>query len=401
MLNYSRILHGILLATFAIFASRIEAQDPLPPPFQLEYVSSINDPDLDAITSVAVSPDGRFVYASAYKSGSHAVFSRDKDSGNLKVVQTIKKNHLGGSTALRLNSDGNLAAAASFRSRAVSLYSRNEETGMLEILDFVEPGFPANVQLQFPVDLSFSPDSKYLDVLDGSRVSVFEIVKNGDSFTIEYIDSATDEALSNCRGIAHDPSGKYVFVASSRENTLVALERDDSGKLSLLATIQDETDGATGLESVFGVARSADGKQVYTVSGQQGQGDDSVSVFGFDDAKFTAKQCIVPRDHELAKVSFFNANRNAENVTDVFRGGNEIAVSADGKLVVACATISGSLAVFTRDAQSGELDMIQLVRNKEQLGGVSGIAISPDNRHVYSANEFRDSVSVFQVTRAE
>ena len=378
------------------------AQDKTPPPFQLEYVDSAVDGELDAPTSVVVSPDGRFVYASAYKSGSHAVFSRDQKTGMLKVVQTVQKEHLGGSTALRLSKDGKLAAAASFRGRAVSLYLRAADSGLLTDVDTARSGQPSNLRLQYPIDLSFSHDGRYVDVLDSSNVAVFEIVSDDGSPALKFVESFSDPALVSGRGVYHHPSGKYVFVASNRKHSLVVLERDeDSGKLSRVAVVEDESDGATGLESVFGVTGTADGNTIYTVSGQHGKGDDSVSVFSFDDGQIEAAQCIVPFDDELGRITYFNLNRDAEKLTEVFRGGNEVAVSPDETMVVACATLSASLAVFSRDQQTGRLTMIQIVLSKEQLSGVSGIGFSPDNQHVYSANEFRDTISVFQIKRSE
>ena len=396
------LLHGVVLLSLIAAHSIVGAQDEVPPPFQLEHVETVGDGSLDAPTSVVVSPDGRFVYASAYKSGSHAVFSRDQKTGTLKLVQTVKKDHLAGSTALRLSPDGKLAAAASFGGRAISLYRRDDETGLLTLADVVTAGVPANVGLQYPVDAVFSPDSKYVDVVDRNTVSVLRVISDGDSPAFEFIETFTDPAIYSGRSLVHDPSGKYLFVASNKTHSLVALKRDnDSGRLSLYAAIQDETKGATGLESVFGVAGTADGGTIYTVSGQHGTGDNSVSVFRFDDEELTATQCIVPGEDELGRIAFFNANRNTDKVREVFRGGNEIAVSPDQSMVVACATLSSSLALFTRDKETGELTMIQLVVSRVQLGGVSGIAISPDNRHVYSANEFRDTVSVFQFIRPE
>lgn len=380
----------------------VSAQDRAAPPFQLEYVDSAVDGELDAPTSVVVSPDGRFVYASAYKSGSHAVFARDQKTGTLKVLQTVKMDHLAGSTSLRLSRDGNLAAAASFRGRAVSLYRRDPDSGLLTNADIARSGEPFDVRLQYPIDLTFSHDGRYVDVLDSSNVAVFEIVSDGGSPVLKFVESFSDPALLSCRGIYHHPSGRYVFVASNRRNSLVVLERDDdSGKLTRVAVIEDESDGATGLESVFGVTGTADGDMIYTVSGQHGKGDDSVSVFSFDDGTIKAVQCIVPFDDELGRITYFNLNRDAEKPVEVFRGGNEIVVSPDGSMVVACATLSASLAVFSRDQKTGRLTMIQIVLSKEQLSGVSGIGFSPDNRHVYSANEFRDTISVFQVKRSE
>ncbi|MGZ0170879.1 MAG: hypothetical protein ACKVHE_15095 [Planctomycetales bacterium] len=248
----------------------------------------------------------------------------------------------------------------------MSLYTRNGETGLLTLVDVVRAGNPANVKLQFPVDLAFSPDLKHIDVVDTNSVSVLRVVSDGDLPALEYVETFTDPVLYRCRRIFHDPSGNYLFTASNRTHSLVALKRDDgSGRLSLLAALQDETNGATGLESVFGVTGTADGGSIYTVSGQHGKGDDSASVFRFDDGELTATQCVVPRDHELGRIAYFNANRDTDKVTEVFRGGNEIAVNPDESMVIACATLSASVAVFTRDKETGNLSMIQLVVSKK------------------------------------
>ena len=111
MANYRQTLLSALAFLNGIAAHAIVGAQDEPPSFQLEYVDTAVVGELDPSTSVLVSPDGRFVYASAYKSGSHAVFSRDQKTGTLKVVQTVKKDHLAGSTALRLSRDGKLAAA--------------------------------------------------------------------------------------------------------------------------------------------------------------------------------------------------------------------------------------------------------------------------------------------------
>jgi 6-phosphogluconolactonase (cycloisomerase 2 family) len=217
MATYWRALLSALAFLNGIAADAIvSAQNEPPPPFQLEYVNSAGDGELDAPTSVVVSPDGRFVYASAYKSGSHAVFSRDQKTGTLKVVQTVKEDHLAGSTALRLSQDGKLAAAASFGGRAISLYMRDDETGLLTLVNVVRAGAPANVKLQFPVDVAFSPDSKHVDVVDRNSVSVLRVVSDGDLPALEYVETFTDPELYSCRSIFHDPSGQYLFVASNR-----------------------------------------------------------------------------------------------------------------------------------------------------------------------------------------
>ncbi len=96
--------------------------------------------DLGAPTSVVVSPDGKFLYASAWKSASHVVFKRDAASGKLEHVQTLSDAALlDGATDLRLSPDGKLAAAAAFRSQSVVLYRRDAKSGKLTQLDSMLP----------------------------------------------------------------------------------------------------------------------------------------------------------------------------------------------------------------------------------------------------------------------
>src|SRR5262245_35946233 len=125
--------------------------------------------DLDAPTSVVVSPDGKFLYASAWKSASHVVFKRDAGSGKLTHVQTVQDaTLLDGATDLRLSRDGTLAAAAAFRSQSVVLYRRDLASGKLTQIDSKRQTDPGLDGLGFAIGAEFAPDGRFLYVLDSN-----------------------------------------------------------------------------------------------------------------------------------------------------------------------------------------------------------------------------------------
>ena len=204
---------------------------------------------------------------------------------------------------------------------------------------------------------------------------------------LEFVEAFRSDDLVGARGMAHHPSGKYVFAACKTANTLVALRRDSlSGKLKIVDVVRDEMDGVKGLHSAFGVTISNDGKLVYTVSGQHGGGqDNSVGVFQFDSekGKLSRVQEVLPREIRL------------DGKRSPFNGGNEITLDPAQRKVYASATGSSSLAVFDRDVQTGKVSLVQLIADRESLGWVSGLAVSPDGRFVYAAAERLDAISVF------
>ncbi len=364
--------------------------DDVESPRRLAHIGLVQREDLDAVASVAISRDGRFLYASAYQAASHVVFARDKATGRLEHVQTIQNaDLLAGATALRLSHDERFAVAAAFRSKAVSLYGRDAKSGKLTLLDSKQQDVDEGVMgMEWIIEARFAPDGRFVYALDDrGGLTSFRLVGMGDAPKLEFADAFRSGDLSGARGLVHHPSGKYVFVVCKTSNTLVALRRDAmSGKLSIAQVVRDEEDGVTGLQSAFGVNVSRDGDFVYTVSGQHGRGkDNSVGVFRFDaeKGKLSRVQEILPGKVHLEGRRF------------PFNGGNEITVAPGQRRIYACATSSGSLAAFDRDPKTGKVSLIQLISDQESLGWVSGLAVSPDGRFVYAAAEKLDAVSIY------
>lgn len=133
---------------------------------RLKLVEPTIHDDLDGAVSATVSGDGKFVYSAAWRSAKLTAFGRDPATGKLTHKQTIlDADSLAGTTALALSPDGKLAIASAFQSQSAVLLERKADTGQLVIADVARDGMK-DVRLTFPIDAAFSPDGKFVYVVD-------------------------------------------------------------------------------------------------------------------------------------------------------------------------------------------------------------------------------------------
>ncbi len=336
-----------------------------------------------------LSPDGKFLYASSWKLSSVVTFARDAQTGKLELKQTITDpDILAGVTGLGLSPDGNLAIATAFRSRTTVLYLKNRENGSLTRLDTARDG-EGGVRLGFPIEAAFSPDSKYICVLDEARVGD-EAQGAVVSFRAEdgkRVNVGTDTGKTGCyagtRGLAFHPDGKTLFVACNRAGTLVVADRDPvDGSTKVRQVIRDEEEDVHGLAGAMGVLVSRDGRYVYVNSGRF-QGDNAVSAY---------------RIGEDGRFKLIQEFSNGQGGLNGFEGGNHLGISPDGLNVYAAASRSGTVACFRRDPASGKLTLIKNISDGAPGDGLGafGVFISPDGRFVYVPAEDKKAISVFR-----
>src|SRR5205823_38997 len=111
----------------------------------------------------------------------------------------------------------------------------------------------------------------------------------------------------------------------------------ESGMLTLVQTVKDNTNGVDGVGGAAALALSPDGAHLYAA----GKLDDALAVFA--------------RDSASGALSFVEVDRQAVDGVDGLDGVDAVAVSPDGTHVYTAAANANALAVFDRDAATGSL----------------------------------------------
>jgi 6-phosphogluconolactonase (cycloisomerase 2 family) len=353
----------------------------------LKHVEFAKRDDMRGVCGIELSPDGDFVYAAAWNSSSINVFRRDAATGKLEHVQAlVDPANLGGVVCMRISPDGKRAVATSFRSKTVVLFTRDPEKGTLSLAHSAGPDLAPGMTLTWPIHGVFSPDGKFVYAVD-DRAGALAVFEATDANRLKFVQlsEGRDGCFTGARALAATPDGKSILVGGTRAGTLVVLDRDAAtGKVEVRQVLTDEQDKITGLAGIHGIDPSPDGKHVYVTSGRFA-GDQAIGAYAFgDDGKLSLLQEFVSDQGDLVG----------------FRGGNKAALSADGKSLYVCGTVSQSLASFERDPATGKLTLVTNLHDATtgagDEAGPANARVSPDGRFLYVTLESAGAISIFE-----
>jgi len=348
----------------------------------LEFIGSLAREDLRSVVGIAVSPDGKFVYAVAYNAASVVVFARDEITGRLTHLQTISDRRLlQGAVRIRLSSDGRHAVAASFIPGSVPLFERNVATGRLELVNAATDGVEGP---NLVIRADFCPNSPFIYAIASTPAAVvaFHLTPEG---KLQFVESNQDQCFADARSLTFSPDGRSIYVINPGAGTLAVLEREEqTGKTKLKQLIADEKDGVHGLDGVSQVKCSPDGKFLYVSAGRQ-KGDNAIGIY---------------RTNPNGTVALVKELFNDRDGLTRFEGGNELILTSDGLNLYALGTRSSSLLGFQRHPETGALTQDQTFVHDRYgagpvLSGASGLALTPDGRHLYVTAELSQTISIF------
>lgn len=390
--------------------------------------------------AVAISADGRSVYVASSRSNAIAVLSRNARTGTLTqrpgAAGCIAAGGAGGCAvaigllgpnSVAISADGKNVYATSFASNAVVIFRRNRATGALTqlggasgcITNVATSGCTTGRALGGPDVVSVSRDgaSVYVGAFTGNAVAVF--ARNASSGALTQpvgtagciaiggsTGCATGVALAAPEGLAISADGKSVYVAAALSSALDVLTRSPSTGALTQATngtgciVNSALTGCTTgvqLEGANAVAISPGDKSVYVTSLSN-----SVTAF----ARTPSTGQLAQLGGTSACVIYVLAVGCSLGRT--LSDPEGLAVSPDGAGVYVAAFASGALDVFDRNAGSGALIqkprspgcMVSLATPDCTLArgllGVSSVVVSPDGGYVYSAAFVSDAVAVFK-----
>ncbi len=371
---------------------------------------AIGTDKLGGAWSVALSPDGQFLYAAASGDDSLTVFRRDAISGDLSAVQTLTDgvdgvDGLDSARTVIVSPDGAMILVASSNDDAVAGFLRNPTTGLLTYSGMVRDGLENVDGLDGVWSVVMSPDGLdlYATGTNDDAVAVFhredtvstfvfvERKRDGDEIPQDPPGEGEPEpepifldGLDGPRGVVISPDGENVYIAGSNEHSLVVFSRSPlDGKLTHVKTYKDGQDDLVGLAGVFTLTMSADGKFLYATSVI----DNAITVLNRNDA-----------NGELTLVETLVDGQSGVNGLDFV---TSMTISSDGTHFYTAASDDNAIGVFLRDTFTGKLKFSQALVDAQEgsdgLIGVRGIAVSTDQRHLYAASSFDHAVSLFRI----
>jgi DNA-binding beta-propeller fold protein YncE len=315
---------------------------------------------LDGPNSVAVSQDGRNVYATARNSGAVVTFRRDRTTGALRQVGCVSKEPIPGcDTGIALtgadvvvaSKDGENVYVGAFFADAIAAFARSDTNGALT-------------------------------QLSGSAACIAEATSG----------CTSGIALKQVEGLAISNDGSSVYAGTAKSGAVVVLDRDPAaGALSQSdpgCVTDTPLTGCTigrALTGVNAVALSPDGRDLYATALLSS----SVTSFTrYSDGSLTQKTdlagCAVNRAPLASSTCRYVRHMSQPE---------GLVVTPDGRNVYVTAYKTGAVAVFDRDPNSGAVLQKRAAAacigaptgctKGRALAGASSAVVSPDGRFVY------------------
>jgi DNA-binding beta-propeller fold protein YncE len=332
---------------------------------------------LNGPNSVAVSPDGRNVYATSLGSESVAVFRRNLSTGALSqprdgsgciavipLPTCATARGLGGPDVITVSPDGENVYVGSFFGNAIAVFDRNPSTGAL-----TQPTDATGCLTETPT--SGCATGLALEGVEGMAIS-----NDGRSV---YLGAAVSEAL----------------VVLARNPATGALAQASDGSGCIVTTPLAGCTAGVQLGGADAVAVSPDDSSVYVTS-----------LFSKSVTSFTRSSSGTLTQKSGASGCLVFLRSTGCSFGRALSAPEGLAVSPDGASVYAASYAPGTIAVLNRDKRSGVVAQKPLKAGcagsvpdcspAQVLSGLGSLVVSPDGRFVYAAASKSNAVAVFR-----
>lgn len=249
------------------------------------YKDGISGVDgLNGVNDITMSSDGRSVYVTGFWDQSLAVFSVNPN-GTLSFEEVFKDgqsgvNGLSRASGVAVSPDGKTVYAAGYYDNAISIFNRATD-GTLTYNTLVEDGTDNVDGIQRVNSIVVSPDNKqvYATGQNDDAIAMFTRDLTSGELTFlgqmkEGIDDVT--GLDGPSRLTMSTDGEHIYVTSGNDDAITAFRRNTSdGTLFFEKTIFDTDENINGLDGAAYVAVTPDGKHMYAA----GTVDDAVAIF--------------------------------------------------------------------------------------------------------------------------
>lgn len=367
-------------------------------------------PGIDGVYAVAPSPGGMHLYACSALDDTLTTFARDAMTGALALVDQEIDN-VGGVDGLdscrgvAVSPDGKSVYAAALLDRAVSWFDRNAMTGALTFNDRISGGSGSGLSGANAV--AVSPDDRHVYVASRSDDAIVAYTRNtttGDlTFLASYFDGAAGvDGLDAVEAVALSPDGKHVYAAAENDNAVAVFARNtnsasgDFGKLTFLQVLKDGVAGVDGLAKAGNLALDPVGANLYVGSERTSGGGDWIAVF---------VRNTDPASGNFGKLTYLESFKEEDfSIYDGCFGvgpqSSGVAVSPDGLFAFFTNPFRSTVAAFSRSSLNGSLGLAAWTCDQTVDDGLIGaryLAPSADGKHLYSVSLAASSIVALDV----
>ncbi|WP_435236755.1 tandem-95 repeat protein [Psychromonas sp. PT13] len=249
---------------------------------------------LSCALDLVVSPDGKNVYGLGTGSSSLVVFNRNGTTGELTYSTTFTDGvdgidglstscspDAGPINSIAISPDGAYLYNAASGDNSITTWQRDVTTGALTYGNSLIDGIDGSDGLQGITSLIISPDGStiYTSGQAENKLGVFnrsEVTGN-----VTFIEVQTDGSngvnnIAGVRSLAISQDGKFVFASAITDNAITMFDRDNAtGALTFNDDVTDSDPGVDGLGGVSGMVVSPENTHIYAAA----QSDAAITVF--------------------------------------------------------------------------------------------------------------------------
>lgn len=176
-------------------------------------------------------------------------------------------------------------------------------------------------------------------------------------------------------------SGSYAVGQIPPGSQLQTFPAVDFAAPSFVQQVKNTVGGVLGLNGAEAVAVTEDGRHLYLASIL----NNTVTLF--------------QRNATTGQLTFDRTYQDGLGGIEGLSAAHWIAISSDQRFLYVAGRGDDAVAVFSRDANTGQLTPVQVLVEGQMVSGLQGasvIAISPDGRHAYVAGRFDNAVVVLR-----